>query len=553
LQPWAVMPSPQDTRIDSTRLANDWDKDKSMEEKSPLIHMQGIAKRFGGILAVNHVDLDIYPGEVHGLVGENGAGKSTLMRVLSGFYPDYEGQILIHDQLVHIESPRQAMGLGIALVHQELSLVPELTVAENIFLGREHPSPIPGLIGKKAAEDQARQILAEVEAGISPKAKVRYLSIAKQQLVEIAKGVSMQSKVLILDEPTSSLTAPEIKDLFMIIRTLRERGTAIVYISHKLSEVFEIADQITVLRDGVKVETRPVENWDETSLVKAMVGRELASFFSNTHAYDPKEVALEARHLTRLPYIRDVSLKVYKGEVLGIYGLVGAGRTELAEALVGLVPSDAGEILMDGHPVKIRSPLDAIAQEIALVPEDRRVLGLVNCLDVKGNLSLPVLYRLSRLGFVKRREEVELAQKSVQSLEIRVSALKSLVTSLSGGNQQKVVLGKWLNANPRVLILDDPTRGIDVGAKAEIRAIIDRLAGEGRAIILISSELPEIIGMSDRILVMRMGQIVGEFPRHQCTDEALGACAAGITMNHNSHPLGAGQLSAMGSRAGADA
>ena len=505
-----------------------------MVEKTPIVGLQRICKRFGGILAVNQVDLDIFPSEVHGLVGENGAGKSTLMRVLAGFYPDYEGQLSIQGNLEHITSPRQAMMLGIALVHQELSLVPELSVAENIFLGREFSSHLPGLIDVSKAEEEARQILADLEARVSPKSKIRNLSIAKQQLVEIAKGISMQSKVLILDEPTSSLTAPEIKDLFNVIKKLKERGTAIVYISHKLSEVFEIADQITVLRDGVKVATRPVTEWDEGRLVKAMVGRELSTFFTNNHTYDPKEVALEVRHIRRLPQVKDISFKVYKGEVLGIYGLVGAGRTELAEAIVGLVAKDAGEVFVNGKAVNIRSTQELIAHEIALVPEDRRTLGLISCLDVRKNLSLAILNHLTVLGFIKQKEELEIVKHSIKTLEIRLPSIKALITSLSGGNQQKVVLGKWLSADPKVLIMDDPTRGIDVGSKAEIRSIIDRLAGEGRAIILISSELPEISGMSDRILVMRMGEICGEFVRGQCTDEILGACAAGISMNGQS-------------------
>ncbi len=506
-----------------------------MNDVTPSIRLQSICKRFGGILAVNQVDFDIFPGEVHGLVGENGAGKSTLMRVLAGFYPDYEGQIFIQGRPARITTPREAIELGIALVHQELSLVPELSVAENIFLGREYASHLPGFIDRGKAEDRAKQILSEVEARISPKSKIRDLSIAKQQLVEIAKGVSMQSKVLILDEPTSSLTAPEIKDLFKIIRKLKELGAAIVYISHKLGEVFEIADQITVLRDGSKVDSKPTPSWNEASLVKAMVGRELSHFFSYSHQHEQNEISLEVKDITRLPHFENVSFKVYTGEVLGIYGLIGAGRTELAESIVGLTPIDRGEIQINGKPVQIHSPQDAIANDIALVPEDRRTLGLISCLDVKKNLTLSILDRISTLGFVRNREELNTAKRSVRDLEIRTSGLNALVTSLSGGNQQKVVLGKWLNANPKVLIMDDPTRGIDVGAKAEIRALIDRLAAEGRAIILISSELPEIIGMSDRVLVMRTGQIVGEFTREQCTDEALGACAAGIGLSNHHH------------------
>jgi ABC-type sugar transport system ATPase subunit len=507
-----------------------------MDERIPIVRLQGITKKFAGTTAVKSADLDIYPGTVHGLVGENGAGKSTLMRVLAGLLPDYEGQIFINGNLEHMASPKEAISLGIALVHQELNLVPELSVAENIFLGREFPSAVPGFINLNAADKQAKEILSEIEVGISPKTKVRNLSIAAQQLVEIAKGISMDSKVLILDEPTSSLTAPEIKDLFKIIRKLRDRGTAVVYISHKLAEVFEITDQITVLRDGVKLETRLTAGWDETSLVKAMVGRELSKFFINDHHYDPVDVAMEVSHLTYKPYFDDISFKVYKGEILGIYGLIGAGRTELAETIVGLKSKDSGEVMIDNHPVEIHSPQDSIAHEIALVPEDRRTQGLLANMDVKSNLSLPILNRLSRLGFINHKEEMALVEHSIQSLEISIPSHKSLITTLSGGNQQKIVLGKWLNTDPKVLILDDPTRGIDVGAKAEIRKIIDHLAGEGRGIILISSELPEILGMSDRVLVMRMGRIAGEFSREQCSDEALGACAAGVKLATSTHP-----------------
>jgi ABC-type sugar transport system ATPase subunit len=514
-----------------------------MAERIPIVRLQGITKKFAGTTAVKSVDFDIYPGTVHGLVGENGAGKSTLMRVLAGLLPDYEGQIFINGRLEHMTSPKSAISLGIALVYQELNLVPELSVAENIFLGREFRSWVPGFINPNTAEEQAKQILSEVEVEISPKAKISNLSIAKQQLVEISKGISMDSKVLILDEPTSSLTAPEIKDLFKIIQNLRDRGTAVVYISHKLAEVFEIADQITVLRDGVKLETRPTAEWDETSLVKAMVGRELSKFFINDHHYDPVDVAMEVSHLTRRPHFEDISFKVYKGEILGIYGLIGAGRTELAETIVGLKSKDSGEVRIDDRLVEIHSPQDSIAHEIALVPEDRRTLGLLANMDVKSNLSLPILNKLTRFGFVNHEKEMAVVENSIQSFEISVPSIKSLVTTLSGGNQQKIVLGKWLNADPKVLILDDPTRGIDVGTKAEIRKIIDRLAGEGRGIILISSELPEILGMSDRVLVMRLGRIAGEFSREQCRDDLLGACAAGVKLVTSTQPNSNAQIS----------
>jgi len=500
--------------------------------ESPVVRLRGVTKSFVGTVAVSNVDLDILPGEVHAVVGENGAGKSTLMKVLAGFYPDYEGDIFIEGTLQKLSSPRQAMSLGIALVHQELSLVPELTVAENIFLNREPGWRIPGVINRKRTVELAAQVLREVGAKIAPTERIARLSVAKQQLVEIAKGVSRRSKVLILDEPTSSLTAPEINDLFRIIHTLKARGTAVVYISHRLAEVFAIADRITVLRDGVKVESAPVSEWDEPRLVKAMVGRDLYSFFSRSHHYAQKDLALEVCALSRPPHFEDVNFKVYKGEVLGIYGLVGAGRTELAEAICGLASSHAGRILVNGTPTRIKSPRDAIASGIALVPEDRRTLGLIATMDLRKNLSLPVLGRLSALGFVRQRRETEMVEDSIRCLAIRAPAVSALVSTLSGGNQQKVVVGKWLNANPKILILDEPTKGIDVGAKAEIREIIDRLAGEGKAVILVSSELPEILGMSDRVLVMRQGHIVGEFARDEASDEILGACAAGLAANH---------------------
>jgi inositol transport system ATP-binding protein len=491
----------------------------------PIIKMVGISKSFIGTQAVKNVDFEIFPGIVHGIVGENGAGKSTLMKVLAGFYADYDGQIFVHGNLVKLLSPRHAMSLGIALVHQELSLVPELTVAANIFLGRELKSRVPGLISSKRIESEAKKILSEIDAKIAPTAKIEQLNIAKQQLVEIAKGISIKSKILILDEPTSSLTEPEIKDLFKIIKTLKEKGVAIVYISHKLSEVFEITDNITVLRDGIIMDTKPTSLWNESDLVKAMVGRNLSDFFSRKHRYFQKDVVLEVNNLTRLPYYKDVTFKLYNGEVLGIYGLVGAGRTELAESIFGLSHSNSGSISINNKVVKVKSPRDAIINDVALVPEDRRTFGLISLMDVRKNLTLSFLHGLTISGFIKQKEELNLVKKNIKDFMIRTPSLRSAISTLSGGNQQKVVLAKWLNINPKILILDDPTRGIDVGAKAEIREIIDHLASEGKAIILISSELPEILGMSDRVLVMKEGRIAGEYMRDNCNEEILGACA----------------------------
>jgi ABC-type sugar transport system ATPase subunit len=490
----------------------------------PIVRMARISKSFTGTDAVQNVDLEFLPGEVHGLVGENGAGKSTLMRVLVGIYPDYRGEIFFNGQLTRIHNPRFARELGIAMVHQELSLVPELSVAENMFLGREARSRIPGLINRRQIEREAGVILAEIEADLSPTQRVGELSIAKQQLVEIAKGISMHSRVLILDEPTSSLTAPEIRDLFRVIRTTKGKGVAVIYISHKLAEIFAIADRITVLRDGVRVSSRPTAQWDEPDLVRAMVGRALSEFFPHSHKHLKNHPVLQLIGLTQQPHFADISFTVHRGEVLGIYGLIGSGRSRLAKSIFGLSQADHGEIRIKGRLVEVHSPADAIANGVALVPEDRRLLGLVHVLDVGRNLTLPHLKALSNSLFIKNRQEQQLVRKNIAALKIN-SSTRLLVSALSGGNQQKVVLGKWLNTNPAVLILDEPTRGIDVGAKAEIRNRIDALAAEGMGILLISSELPEIIGMSDRILVMRENRIAREFSRGEFSEESIGSCA----------------------------
>ncbi|MBV9490229.1 MAG: sugar ABC transporter ATP-binding protein [Verrucomicrobia bacterium] len=493
--------------------------------RQPILRLDRISKTFAGTDAVRKVDLEFLGGEVHALVGENGAGKSTLMKVLAGIYPDYTGEISFNGQPTRIHSPRLARELGIAMVHQELSLVPDLSVTENIFLGREAPSRIPGLIHRRQMEREAAAILAEIDADVSPTQRVNQLSIAKQQLVEIAKGISMHSQVLILDEPTSSLTEPEIRELFRVIRATQEKGVAVIYISHKLAEVFAIADRITVLRDGVRLSSRPVGQWDEAGLVREMVGRTLSDFFPRTHKHRQDHPVLEVADLTQVPHFAGVSFTVHRGEVVGIYGLIGSGRSRLAKAIFGLSRADGGQVRIQGRPVKVRSPSDAIANGIALVPEDRRILGLVHVLDVRKNLTLSHLEALSNLLFINDREESRLVRENIVGLNIRTPSARIPVSALSGGNQQKVVLGKWLNTKPVVLILDEPTRGIDVGAKAEIRNRIDALATEGVAILLISSELPEVIGMSDRILVMREKRIAGGFSREDFSEEAIGSCA----------------------------
>jgi ABC-type sugar transport system ATPase subunit len=494
----------------------------------PVARLKGIRKFFGSTLAVDNVDLDLLAGEVHALVGENGAGKSTLMRTLAGMFSEYEGVIEVEGQAEKITSPRRARRLGIAMVHQELSLVPELSAAENIFLGKEPGAAVPGFISRKKMKDSARDLLQMIGVDLDPGEKVGSLSVALRQLVEIAKGLSIEPRVIVFDEPTSSLTAPEISDLFKAIERLSERGTAVVYISHKLDEVFSVADRITVMRDGKRVATDSVDQWTEAGLIKAMVGRELSSLFPHDHAPESETVALEVKGLSRRGAFQDLGFKLYRGEVLGIYGLIGAGRTELSEALFGLSPASGGEVQIFSRSVKIRSPGLAKSLGIALVPEDRRGRGLVLMHAVSKNLSLPVLKSLSALGFVKRGRKRREVEKIIGDLGIQAASAGAPADTLSGGNQQKVVIGKWLMRPPRILILDEPTRGIDVGAKAEVHRLIDRLAAEGMAIILISSELPEIMGMSDRILVMRDGEIADEFSGREATAENLGAAAAGV-------------------------
>jgi ABC-type sugar transport system ATPase subunit len=497
-----------------------------VEKPAAIIQMRAIRKVFDATRAVDGVDIDLLAGEIHGLIGENGAGKSTLMRILAGSFSDYQGTITVGGIQVRLTSPSEAKALGIALVHQELSLLPERTVAENIFLGREPPSRIPGFISRRPIEAATRIVLQECGVGLNPSTQVGELSIAQRQLVEIAKGVAGAPRVLILDEPTSSLSLPEIRELFTIVRRLAARGTAIVYISHKLNEMFELTDRITVLRDGRKVASQDTSDWTESALVRAMVGRDLSALFPHTPAAIGS-TRLEVKNLSRPGVFGPVSLAIRSGEIVGLYGIVGAGRSEFAEALFGLTPADSGEILVDGERIFIGSPNKALAAGIAMSPEDRRTRGLVSMLSVSSNISLGALGKFSTAGFVDRRRERRSVGDLLRRLLVRAQSPAQEVSSLSGGNQQKVVIGRSLISAPRVLVLDEPTRGIDVVAKAEVHGTIDRLAHDGLAVLLISSELPEILGMSDRILVMRRGIIVGDVKRADATEENLVAMAAG--------------------------
>jgi ABC-type sugar transport system ATPase subunit len=493
----------------------------------PILVAEGISKRFPGVHALDGVSLTVYPGEVLAVIGENGAGKSTLMKIFAGVYLPDGGTVLVEGQPTAIASPGVAQELGIITIYQELSLVDALSVGENIFLG-----DLPTRPGGKWQVDwpelwrQSSALLERVGSRVRPQTLVRDLTVAQKQMVEIARALARNVRVLILDEPTSSLTERETERLFEIIATLRSRGVGVVYISHRLAEVFQIAQRVTVLRDGKVVGTLPIAEASEDLLVRMMVGRDLSRLFTQARSTQAP-VRLEVRGLSRGRALHDVSFTVRGGEIVGLSGLVGAGRTELARCLFGADRYDSGEILLDGVPIKARTPGDAVKLGIALVPEDRKLQALILRMSVRENVTLPVLGRLGSAAVPSRSQERALVGDYIRSMRIRTPHMEQRVAALSGGNQQKVVLARWLATKPKVLILDEPTRGIDVGAKAEVHALIARLAEDGVAILMISSELPEILGMSHRVLVMRNGRIVADMPREEASEEAIMVAATG--------------------------
>jgi ribose transport system ATP-binding protein len=493
-------------------------------EQVEMLRMSGIRKEFPGVVALDGVDLDVRPGEVHVLLGENGAGKSTLMKILSGAHATDAGRVWIDGVETEITGPRQARELGIGIIYQELTLIPELSAPENIYLGRE-PRRL-SVVNRSRMRSDAVRILEELGADVPVTVPVRTLSLAQRQLIEIAKALSLEPRILIMDEPTSALTVTETRNLFSTIRGLTSRGVAIIYISHRLDEIFEIGDRVTVLRDGRNVSTRVVKNADRRELVRLMADRELDENISRDTA-TPGEELLRVEGLGRRGVLSDVSFSVHAGEIVGIAGLLGAGRTELARAIFGADAADAGNIYVRGKKQHIRSPRDAVRLGIGFVTEDRKLEGLVLGRSVRDNIVLPVIRRLSRFGVVRRGDEDSLAESQVSELRIRTPSMDQLTLHLSGGNQQKVVLAKWLACNVDVLFLDEPTRGIDVGAKQEIYALVNSLAAAGMGIVMISSELSEIVGLSDRVLVMRGGRIAAEFDRANATQERLLACAMG--------------------------
>lgn len=491
-----------------------------------FLRMEGISKRFPGVQALNNVEFEVERGEIHALVGENGAGKSTLMKVLMGVYPKDSGRVLLDGKEIHVSNPKEAENLGISMIFQEFNLLPHLTVGENIFLTRLPRKGLLRVVDWKKLWDDSFEILSKLEVLVDPRSQVKDLSVAEMQMVEIAKALSMNAKVLIMDEPTSALTHGEIKRLFAQMRRLKDQGVAIVFISHRLEEVKEISDRITVLRDGHKVATVKTSDVTEEEIAEMMVGREVKTLFPKTEV-QKGDVLLEVRNLTRRGVFENISFCLRKGEILGIYGLVGAGRTELVRSIFGEDPVDGGEVLLEGRRVAIKHPKDAVDLGIGLVPENRASQGLLLNMSVRENIALPNLAKFSRSGWISGFRERIAVQKQVQTLGVKTPSLDQKVLYLSGGNQQKVVLAKWLERNPRVLILDEPTRGIDVGAKAEVHALMNSLAERGIGIIMISSELPEILGMSDRILVVRKGRIVAEFSREEASPQKIVLAAAG--------------------------
>ena len=498
---------------------------------APFLEMRNISKTFPGVKALDGVNIQIRQGEVLALAGENGAGKSTLMKILTGVYsPDPGGSILIEGKEIALRDSNHARALGIGIIYQELSVVENLSVAENLFLARE-PRNRLGLLDRARMSREARQMLETIELDLDPSARVSELSVGQKQMIEIAKALAYQSKVIIMDEPTASLSHHETRTLLRLIKRLRERNIAVVYISHRLEEIFELADQVSVLRDGRTVNTSAIAHVTRDSLVRMMVDRELSDLYpGSTVSHASKEPVLEVRDLSLRAVkgaqarIRDINFTLHRGEILGVAGLVGSGRTEIMEMIFGMRPC-TGSIAIDGKPVTILSPYDAIEQGIGFVTEDRKAQGLVLGMSVRENFSLTHLKRYSPFQFLQRAKEENSCKQFVRSLGIKTPDNEQKVVNLSGGNQQKIVIAKWVARNPKVLIVDEPTRGIDIGAKAEVHALLARLASQGIGIIVISSDLLEVLAVSDRILIVREGQLNGEMTREQATQERVMAAA----------------------------
>ncbi len=491
-----------------------------------LLRMTGISKSFPGVRALDNVDLEVRAGTVHALMGENGAGKSTLMKILIGLYAEDEGTIVLGGQEVKIPDTAAGLSLGISMIHQELSPVPEMTVAENIYLGRELRGA-GGLVSRRRMNAATRELFARWDIDIPPHVQMKNLSVAQTQMVEIAKAISFDSRIIIMDEPTSAITETEVEHLHRMIKDLRAAGTAIVYITHKMDEVFRISDYITVFRDGKHVATKPASELDHDKLITLMVGRELTHMFPKLEA-EIGEPVLQVKNLNRGKVVQDVSFELRRGEILGFAGLMGAGRTEVLETLFGIERAESGEIWIEGRKVTIHEPKDAIAAGMGLLTEDRKLTGIMPVLSVRDNMIVAALKRYSPSGFLKRREIETACEEQRTALALKTPSLNQLIQNLSGGNQQKVLISRWLLTLPDILMIDEPTRGIDVGAKSEIHRLMSTLAQQGKAIIMVSSEMPEVLGMSDRVVVMHEGRISGIVDRAEATQERIMQLATGV-------------------------
>ncbi|MDB6177012.1 sugar ABC transporter ATP-binding protein [Paracoccus sp. Z330] len=491
-----------------------------------ILEVDHVRKEFPGVVALDDVQLRIRPGSVHALMGENGAGKSTLMKIIAGIYNPDRGEVRFAGKPLVIRTPIDALNSGIAMIHQELNLMNSMTVAENVWIGRE-PRNALGLIDHAAMNRMTAELFGELNIRLDERAMVGDLTVAQKQMIEIAKAVSYNSDVLIMDEPTSAITESEVEHLFRIIRDLRTKGVGIVYITHKMDELFEIADELTVFRDGKYITTVSATDVTRDDIITMMVGREITDMFPKIEC-DIGDVALEVRNLTRGDQFHDVSFHLRKGEILGVAGLVGSGRSEVAESIFGVYPADSGEILVDGVPVTVRNPAEAMQHGMAFLTEDRKESGCFLILDCQENVQMALLAqgKAGRMGFIDGRKVENLVQDYVQKLRVKTPGLAEVVENLSGGNQQKLLIARWLLINPNILILDEPTRGIDVGAKSEIHRLITQLAAQGVAILMISSELPEVLGMSDRIMVMHEGHVSGFLDRSEADQVSIMQLAA---------------------------
>ncbi|EGQ26819.1 ribose ABC superfamily ATP binding cassette transporter, ABC protein [Sporosarcina newyorkensis 2681] len=491
-----------------------------------MIAMSGISKSFNGNKVLEDVQFEVKKGEIHALMGENGAGKSTMMKILTGIYSRDAGEVWVKGEKVEFKNAKEAEAAGIAVIHQELNILPDLTVAENLYLGNEQTFGKSGILKTKEMNRQAEEILSKLGLDIDARTVTRELSVGKQQIIEIAKAVSSNAEVIIMDEPTAALTDREIETLFATVRSLQAQGVSFVYISHRMEEIFAMCDRITILRDGQYVGVRKIKETTFEEIVQMMVGRELGERFPK-RSLDIGDVKLKVEGLTHDGFFEDVSFEVRKGEILGIAGLMGAGRTEVIQSIFGYRKLTAGQIFIDGKPVTISNPMQAKKLCIGYVTEDRKSEGLILDFSVRDNMSLTNFDRISQSAIIRKAKENALYDLMSKRLRVRTSGPDQAVKSLSGGNQQKVVIAKWLGIEPDILFLDEPTRGVDVGAKKEIYSIINELAERGVAIVMISSELPEVIGMADRVLVMHEGQLMADIPKEDMTQERIMHFATG--------------------------